>query len=63
MDRVTRAFRLGDDGLLKAVISTIASYGFRVVGAHEIVPDILAPEVGTITRKKADQASIADMRA
>ena len=61
--RFMRAFRLGDDGLLKAVISTIESYGFRVVGAHEIVPDILAPEVGTITRKKADQASIADMRA
>ncbi len=41
--RFLRAFRLGDDGLLRAVIATIESYGFRVLGAHEIVPDILAP--------------------
>lgn len=61
--RFLRAFRLGDDGLLRAVISTIESYGFRVLGAHEIVPDILAPDVGTITRKRADKESQADMHA
>ncbi|WP_204251997.1 LpxI family protein [Phyllobacterium zundukense] len=61
--RFMRAFRLGDDGLLRAVIATIESYGFRVLGAHEIVPDILAPAPGTITRKGADKESIADMRA
>ena len=61
--RFLRAFRLGDDGLLRAVIATIESYGFRVLGAHEIVPDILAPAPGTITRKRADQESVANMRA
>ncbi|MBZ9654767.1 LpxI family protein [Phyllobacterium lublinensis] len=61
--RFLRAFRLGDDGLLRAVIATIESYGFRVLGAHEIVPDILAPPPGTVTRKRADKESIADMRA
>ena len=61
--RFLRAFRLGDDGLLRAVIATIESYGFRVLGAHEIVPDILAPAPGTITRKRADQESIANMHA
>ncbi len=61
--RFLRAFRLGDDGLLRAVIATIESYGFRVVGAHEIVPDILAPTPSTITRKRADQDSIANMQA
>ena len=61
--RFLRAFRLGDDGLLRAVIATIESYGFRVLGAHEIVPDILAPAPGTLTRKRADQESIANMNA
>ncbi len=61
--RFLRAFRLGDDGLLRAVISTIESYGFRVLGAHEVVPDILAPAPGTITRKRADPDSVANMRA
>jgi DUF1009 family protein len=61
--RFLRAFRLGDDGLLRAVIATIESYGFRVLGAHEIVPDVLAPAPGTLTRKRADQESIANMNA
>ncbi|WP_271896536.1 LpxI family protein [Candidatus Phyllobacterium onerii] len=61
--RFLRAFRLGDDGLLRAVIATIESYGFRVLGAHEIVPDILAPVPGTLTRKRADQESVANMNA
>lgn len=61
--RFLRAFRLGDDGLLRAVIATIESYGFRVLGAHEIVPDILAPAPGTLTRKRADQESMANMNA
>jgi DUF1009 family protein len=61
--RFLRAFRLGDDGLLRAVIATIESYGFRVLGAHEIVPDIVAPAPGTITRKRADRESIANMEA
>lgn len=61
--RFLRAFRLGDDGLLRAVIATIESYGFRVLGAHEIVPDILAPAPSTLTRKRADQESVANMHA
>jgi UDP-2,3-diacylglucosamine hydrolase len=61
--RFLRAFRLGDDGLLRAVIATIESYGFRVVGAHEIVPDILAPAAGVLTRKKPDREGGANIAA
>src|SRR5262245_5577900 len=61
--RFLRAFRLGDDGLLRAVVTTIESYGFRVVGAHEIVPDILAPPPAVLTRKRPDQDSIQNMQA
>ncbi|WP_442958526.1 LpxI family protein [Phyllobacterium sp. CCNWLW11] len=61
--RFMRAFRLGDDGLLRAVISTIESYGFRVLGAHEVVPDILAPAPGCITRKKPTQEGHENIEA
>src|SRR5690606_24539699 len=50
----------GDDGLLRSVIAAIEKHGIRVVGAHEIVPDLLAP-VGVLTRvhpTKADQRDI-----
>ena len=61
--RFLRAFRLGDDGLLRAVVTTIESYGFHVVGAHEIVPDLLAPAPGILTRKRPDQDSVQNMQA
>src|SRR5690606_4568813 len=51
----------GDDGLLRSVIAAIEKQGIRVVGAHEIVPDLLAP-VGVLTRvhpTKADQRDIS----
>ncbi|MGH6859775.1 MAG: LpxI family protein, partial [Phyllobacterium sp.] len=51
------------DGLLRAVIATLESYGFRVLGAHEIVPDILSPAQATLTRKKADREGIANVQA
>jgi DUF1009 family protein len=34
---------LGDDGLLSAIIGEFESEGFRVVGAHEVLGDLLAP--------------------
>ena len=34
---------LGDDGLLSAVIGEFESEGLRVVGAHEVLGDLLAP--------------------
>lgn len=61
--RFMRAFRLGDDGLLRAVISTIESYGFRVLGAHEVVPDILAPAPGCITRRKPTKEGLENIDA
>jgi DUF1009 family protein len=35
---------LGDDGLLSAIIREFEIEGFRVVGAHEILGSLLAPE-------------------
>ena len=41
----------GDDKLLRMVITIIEAAGCRVVGAQEVVPDLLA-EYGAITRRK-----------
>jgi len=51
----------GDDAVLRMVIELIEANGYRVVGAHEIVPDLLA-DIGPITRSvpdKIDQSDIA----
>jgi UDP-2,3-diacylglucosamine hydrolase len=54
---IIRALGRGDDGLLRALIGFIESYGVEVVGAHEVVPDILAPDPGrAITRRRSKAA-------
>ncbi|WP_188821827.1 LpxI family protein [Brucella endophytica] len=50
--RILGALGKGDDALLRAFIGLVESYGFKVVGAHEIVPDLLAPAARSLTGKK-----------
>lgn len=42
MPRIIRAYRGGDDHLLTGISRIIEDYGFRLVGAHEVAPEILA---------------------
>ncbi|WP_250157203.1 LpxI family protein [Tianweitania aestuarii] len=42
LPRLAIELALGDDGLLRAVMRHIENAGIRVVGAHEVVPDLLA---------------------
>lgn len=35
--------KVGDDGLLRTIRNEIESYGIRVVGAHEYLPELLCP--------------------
>lgn len=51
---------LGDDGLLKAVIAELEGEGFRVVGMHGILGDLLA-EDGVWGRHQPDEAARADI--
>ena len=51
---------LGDDGLLRAVIGLLEDEGFRVVGVHEILGDILAHE-GTWGRHTPDAVAWRDI--
>jgi DUF1009 family protein len=60
---VLRALGQGDDALLRAFIGLLESFGFKVVGAHEVVPDLLSPSPARILTKVApDAREIANMK-
>ncbi len=49
--RLMAAMARGDDGALREVIAIFEEAGFDVVGAHDLVPDLLPP-FGVLTRAK-----------
>lgn len=58
--RILRAFRRGDDGLLRVVMAVFEAEGFHVVGAHEILPDLtLSP--GAAGRHRPSARDLADI--
>lgn len=59
---VARALWQGDNVLLSALIGILENRGIRVVGAHEIAPDLLAIE-GVMTRVKPAAADLKDISA
>jgi DUF1009 family protein len=61
LPRVMRAYRGGDDHLLSSIARGLEDYGFRVVGAHEVAPEILMPEgaIGSLTPSQRDRSDIA----
>ena len=52
---------LGDDGLLSALISALEDEGFRMVGADDVVSDLLVPQglLGAIVPEAEAKADIA----
>jgi DUF1009 family protein len=58
--RVGRAAFAGDDGLLAAVIRVLTEEGFRVLGAHEIMREVVAPS-GVLTKAKPDAQAMTDI--
>jgi UDP-2,3-diacylglucosamine hydrolase len=58
---VFKIFRGGDDHLLKGVAKIFEEHGFRLVGAHQIAPEILMPEgaLGREQPRARDHADIA----
>lgn len=64
LPRLAVELSLGDDGLLRAILRYIERRGIKVVGAHEVVPELLAVE-GCHTRaapQASDQRDIAAAR-
>lgn len=59
--RIGRAAFAGDDGLLAAVIRIFAEEGFTVLGAHDILREVLAP-AGLLTSAAPDARAMADIR-
>jgi UDP-2,3-diacylglucosamine hydrolase len=60
MPRILRAFRGGDDHLLTGIGRILEGDGFRVLGAHEVAPDITAP-LGPLGRHAPDADTRADI--
>ena len=60
LPRLVRAFRGGDDRLLSGVGSIFEDHGFRMVGAHEVAPEILAP-AGAMGRHSPAERERADI--
>ena len=61
LPQVVRAFRGGDDHLLSSVGRVIENHGFRMLGAHEVAPEILVPAgtLGRLAPGARDRADIA----
>lgn len=62
LPRLVPALRRGDDAALRAAIAHLEDSGLTVVGAHEIVPDLLASE-GVLTRAAPLATDWRDIRA
>jgi UDP-2,3-diacylglucosamine hydrolase len=60
LTRIGRAAFAGDDGLLAAVIRVLTEEGFRVIGAQEIIQEVLAP-AGVLSRTRPDAQAMADI--
>jgi len=59
--RIGRAAFAGDDGLLAAVVRVLAEEGFRVLGAHEILTEVVGPS-GLLTRTRPDAQALVDIK-
>ena len=60
--RVAASLARGDDNLLRAIVRYYEGQGITVVGAHEIMPDLLAPP-GVLTSYAPKARDRADLKA
>jgi DUF1009 family protein len=58
--RIGRAAFAGDDGLLAAVTRVLGEEGFNVIGAHDVMADVLGPP-GLLTISAPDAGAMADI--
>lgn len=60
--RVAASLARGDDNLLRAIVRYYEGLGITVVGAHDIMPDLLAPP-GVLTKHAPNARDRADLKA
>ena len=58
LPRIAAAFRGGDDHLLTGMRRMIEQHGFRLLGAHEVAPEIKVPQ-GALGRAQRCRSAIA----
>jgi DUF1009 family protein len=60
LPRIFRLFRGGDDHLLSSIARIFEEHGFRLIGAHEIAPEILMPQgpLGRMIPNHRDESDI-----
>lgn len=58
--RFLKLFRGGDDRLLSGIGAILEERGFRLLGAHEVAPEILMPE-GALARGRPSAQDLADI--
>jgi UDP-2,3-diacylglucosamine hydrolase len=65
LPRLIRAFAGGDDHLLTRICRIVEDRGFRLLGAHEVAPEILVPagQLGRHAPSERDSADIAVAQA
>jgi hypothetical protein len=61
LPKIARAYRGGDDHLISGIARIFEDHGFRIVGAHDVAPDILMPEgpIGQLVPSQQDHMDIA----
>jgi len=61
LPRIVGLFRGGDNHLLSGIAKILEERGFRLLGAHELAPEILTPEgpLGRLHPSERDRADIA----
>lgn len=57
--RLMAAMQGGDDAILRLIISVFEEQGFKVIGAHELLPDITVPD-GIVAGPDPSEAQLAD---
>jgi UDP-2,3-diacylglucosamine hydrolase len=60
LPRIVGLLRGGDDHLLSGVARILEENGFRLLGAHDVAPEILVPE-GTLGRHRPSARDLADI--
>lgn len=61
LPRLFFSLRRGDDALLRAFISVVESHGFEVVGAYEVVSELLAPFNAALTKVRAPKNELKNI--
>ena len=57
--RIAAAIQQGDDGALREILAIIEEFGITVIGAHQLMPELL-PTSGVLTREKLPPQARAD---